>query len=98
MTIQWVSGGRVNIETMLATSGESLVNKVLRNMGVVRVLGFAIKVDMTAPYDESPIPEGPQRLCDKYGIDSEAYARRSKVSWSFLYVVLYTICICLTSR
>ncbi|CCO37501.1 hypothetical protein BN14_11657 [Rhizoctonia solani AG-1 IB] len=52
MTIQWVSGGRVNIETVLSTSGGSLVNKVLRNMRL--------------------------RLRDKYGIDSEAYARRSK--------------------
>ncbi|CCO35082.1 hypothetical protein BN14_09196 [Rhizoctonia solani AG-1 IB] len=47
-------------------------------MDVVRGLGFALKVDMTAPYDQSPIPKGLRRLCENYGIDCEACIRRSK--------------------
>jgi hypothetical protein len=75
-----VSGGRVNIEAVMTTSGDSFVAKVLRNMDVVRGLGFALKIDMTAPYDQSPIPKGLRRLCENYGIDCEACVRRSKVS------------------
>ncbi|CCO32175.1 hypothetical protein BN14_06229 [Rhizoctonia solani AG-1 IB] len=37
-----------------------------------------IKMDMTAPYGENPIPKGLRRLCDKYGIDSEACMQRNK--------------------
>ncbi|KAF8695629.1 hypothetical protein RHS03_07981, partial [Rhizoctonia solani] len=78
ITLARVSHGRVRIDTVLTTSGESFVQKVLRNMSVVRGLGFALKVDMTAPYDDSPIPKGLQRLCVKYGIDSDECLRRNK--------------------
>ncbi|GAB1527072.1 hypothetical protein RhiTH_010247 [Rhizoctonia solani] len=80
ITLARVSHGRVRIDTVLTTSGESFVQKVLRNMAVIRGLGFALKVDMTAPYDDSPIPEGLRRLCVKYGIDSDECLRRNKAS------------------
>ncbi|KAF8671679.1 hypothetical protein RHS04_08165 [Rhizoctonia solani] len=78
ITLARVSHGRVRIDTVLTTSGESFVQKVLRNMAVIRGLGFALKVDMKAPYDDSPIPEGLRRLCVKYGIDSDECLRRNK--------------------
>ncbi|CEL62974.1 hypothetical protein RSOLAG1IB_10621 [Rhizoctonia solani AG-1 IB] len=39
---------------------------------------ITITMDMTAPYGENPIPKGLRRLCDKYGIDSEACMQRNK--------------------
>ncbi|CCO36633.1 hypothetical protein BN14_10775 [Rhizoctonia solani AG-1 IB] len=78
ITLARVSDGRVNIEAVLTTSGESFVAKVLRNMDVVRGLGFALKIDMTAPYDQSPVPKRLRRLCESYGIDCDACIRRSK--------------------
>ncbi|CAE6376583.1 unnamed protein product [Rhizoctonia solani] len=54
-------------------------------MDVVRGLGFALKVDMTAPYDQSPVPKGLRRLCESYGIDCKTCIRRSKAIMSALH-------------
>ncbi|GAB1528083.1 hypothetical protein RhiTH_011274 [Rhizoctonia solani] len=42
-------------------------------------LGFAGKVDTTAPYDDNLVPEELRRLCVKYGIDSDTCVWRKKV-------------------
>jgi hypothetical protein len=65
---------------MCVPANRVFAEKVLRNMDVVRGLGFALKVDMTAPYDQSPVPKGLRRLCESYGIDRKTCIRRSKVS------------------
>ncbi|KAF8749235.1 hypothetical protein RHS01_10184 [Rhizoctonia solani] len=78
ITLARVSHGRVRIDTVLTTSGESFVQKVLRNMAVIRGLGFALKVDMTARTTTAQYPRGLRRLCVKYGIDSDECLRRNK--------------------
>ncbi|CUA77343.1 hypothetical protein RSOLAG22IIIB_12694 [Rhizoctonia solani] len=78
ITLARVSDGRVSIHNILTTSGKSFERKVLRNMGLVRTLAFALRVDMTCKYDDSPIPSGLRRLCDRYSIDAEACASRHK--------------------
>ncbi|KAJ1307691.1 hypothetical protein OPQ81_001782 [Rhizoctonia solani] len=78
ITLARVSDGRVRIDNALTVSGGSFVRKVLRNMSIVRGLAFALRVDMSCLYDDSPIPEGLRRLCKKYYIDVDASIRRNK--------------------
>ncbi|KAG8754569.1 hypothetical protein FRC11_006591, partial [Ceratobasidium sp. 423] len=73
-----VSGGHVRIDNVLTASGGSFVRKVLCNSSLVEDLAFAMKVDMTCDYDDSPVPEGLRRTCEKYHIDVEACIRRNR--------------------
>ncbi|KAH7335585.1 hypothetical protein B0J17DRAFT_720129 [Rhizoctonia solani] len=78
ITLARVSDGCVRMENVLTTSGDLFVRKVLRNMSLVRGLAFALKVDMSCAYDDSPVPEGLRRLCTKYHIDVEPCISRNK--------------------
>ncbi|CAE6379746.1 unnamed protein product [Rhizoctonia solani] len=70
ITLARVSGGNVRMEQALTSSGNPFVRKVLRNMTIVRDLAFALRVDMSLPYDETcAIPEGLRQLCRQYYID-----------------------------
>ncbi|CAE6483060.1 unnamed protein product [Rhizoctonia solani] len=77
ITLARVSGG-VQLDNVLTASGDSFVRKVIRNRSIVQDIGFALKVDMTYAYDDSPIPEGLQRLCAIYHINVEACIPRNK--------------------
>ncbi|KAJ1307608.1 hypothetical protein OPQ81_001703 [Rhizoctonia solani] len=78
ITLARVSGGRVRIDHVLTTSGHSFTRKVLRNIAMVRDLAFALRVDTSCVFDDSPVPEGLRRLCNKYHIDVEACISRNK--------------------
>ncbi|EUC54592.1 hypothetical protein RSOL_057890 [Rhizoctonia solani AG-3 Rhs1AP] len=78
ITLSRVSGGGVQLDNVLTTSGELFVRKVIRNRSIVRDLGFALKVDMSFAHDSTPIPEGLRRLCATYHIGVEACIRRNK--------------------
>ncbi|KAJ1307624.1 hypothetical protein OPQ81_001721 [Rhizoctonia solani] len=78
ITLARISGGRVRIEHVLKTSGHSFARKVLRNISMVRDLAFALRVDTSCVFDDSPVPEGLRRLCNKYHIDVEACISRNK--------------------
>ncbi|KAG8751104.1 hypothetical protein FRC11_009722, partial [Ceratobasidium sp. 423] len=78
ITLARVSGGQVRLENVLTTSGGSFLRKVLRNMSAIRGLAFALKLDMSCTYDDSPVPEGLRRQCRLYNIDVEACVRRNE--------------------
>ncbi|KDN44167.1 hypothetical protein RSAG8_05640, partial [Rhizoctonia solani AG-8 WAC10335] len=78
ITLARVSGGRVRMENILTASGKSFTHKVLGSMPLVRALAFGLKVDMTCKHDDSPIPEGLRRLCERCYIDIEACKSRHK--------------------
>ncbi|KDN44176.1 hypothetical protein RSAG8_05649, partial [Rhizoctonia solani AG-8 WAC10335] len=78
ITLARVSGGRVRMENILTASGKSFTSKVLGSMPLVRALAFALKIDMTCKRDDSPIPEGLRRLCERHYIDVEACKGRHK--------------------
>ncbi|KEP50686.1 hypothetical protein V565_075540 [Rhizoctonia solani 123E] len=78
ITLVRVSGGGVKMDNVLTASGKSFVLKVLGNMSLVLDLAFALKVDTSCTYDDSPVPEDLRRLCAKYNIDVEACIRRNK--------------------
>ena len=69
------------MENVLTTSGKSFALKVLRNMSLVLDLAFALKVDTSYTYDDSPVPEELRRLCARYHIDVEACISRNKVGY-----------------
>ncbi|KAG8723228.1 hypothetical protein FRC11_002520, partial [Ceratobasidium sp. 423] len=78
ITLARVSNGHVRINNVLTSSGNPFVRKVLRNASLVRDLAFAMKVDMTCAYDDSPVPEGLRRTCEGYHIDVEACIHRNR--------------------
>ncbi|EUC54589.1 hypothetical protein RSOL_057860 [Rhizoctonia solani AG-3 Rhs1AP] len=78
ITLARVSGGCVNMDNVLTTSGKPFIRKVVSNMSLVLDLAFALKVDTSCVYDDSPVPEGLRRLCARYHIDVEACIRRNK--------------------
>ncbi|KAJ1307610.1 hypothetical protein OPQ81_001705 [Rhizoctonia solani] len=78
ITLARVSGGRVRMENVLTASGGSFLRKVIRNMPLVRSLAFALEVDMSCMYDDSPIPDGLRRLCQKHHINVQACIDRTK--------------------
>ncbi|KAG8731436.1 hypothetical protein FRC11_004171 [Ceratobasidium sp. 423] len=78
ITLARVSGGHGRTDNVPTASGGSFVRKVLCNASLVEDLAFSMKVDMTCNYDDSPVPEGLRRTCEKYHIDVEAYIRRNR--------------------
>ncbi|KDN48738.1 hypothetical protein RSAG8_02725, partial [Rhizoctonia solani AG-8 WAC10335] len=78
ITLVRVSNGGVKLDNVLTKSGKPFARKVLSNMSLVLDLAFALKVDTSCPYDDSPVPAGLRRLCVKYHIDAEACIRRNK--------------------
>ncbi|CAE6413889.1 unnamed protein product [Rhizoctonia solani] len=78
ITLTRVSGGRVRIDQVLTTSGKPFARQILRNMSLVRDLAFALRVDMSYPYDDSPVPERLRHLCQQYHIDVEACIGHNK--------------------
>ncbi|KDN48646.1 hypothetical protein RSAG8_02633, partial [Rhizoctonia solani AG-8 WAC10335] len=78
ITLARVSDGGVKMDNVLTKSGKPFARKVLSNMSLVLDLAFALKVDTSYEYDDSPVPAGLRRMCVKYHIDAEACIRRNK--------------------